>query len=287
MNYVYADCSLTNEEIISVAHGDQPQNSVSFFAGSISNIDQECSALKEILKADEVENVCSKIRANWSAVNNIFICQRKENDNLVICISSNNPAISLCAVNTGVASLIDLILSEQGAKAAVSESCNSEERKFKKIPEHLIQINASTEEISRRIDAFIQRKQEEVNASNIRDFCVGGVQPKNCARVDAVLVTRKDSKSHVRVRRVVNPYGPEPYTDIEGPTQNSATLLADSTVEIKTEHDDISQQNSISECEIHTIVKDEETFKRQKRSYTVADLESKLESLQQKLKIRR
>lgn len=286
MNYVYVECSLTNEEIINVAHGNQPQNSVSFFAGSISDVDQECSALKEVLKAD-VENVCSKIRAKWSAVDNIFICHRKENNNLVVCISSNNPATSLCAVNTGVVSLIDLVLSGQGYKEAISESHSREEKECKRIPEHLIQINASTEEINRRIDAFIQRKQGEVNASNIRDFCVGGIQPKNCARVDAVLVTRKDSKSHVRVRRVVNPYGPQPYTDIEGPTQNSATLLADSTVKIKTEHDDISQQISNFECETDAIVKDEETFKRKKRSFTTADLESKLEALQQKLKIRR
>lgn len=280
MNYVYADCSLTDEEIINVTRGDQLEDSVSFFSGNISNIDKRCSILKKILKSDAVGNVCSKIRAKWSAVSNIFFCQRNENSDLIICISSNNPVISLCAVNIGVTSLIDLLLPEQEDKDVING-----ETEVKRIPEHLIQINASTEEINKRIDAFIQRKQEEVNASNIRDFCVGGVQPKNCARVDAVLVTHKDSKSHVRVRRVVNPYGPQPYNDIEGLVQN-ATSLINSTTDIKDEYDEMSQQNSISEYEIGTTVKQEETSKRKKRSYTVADLESRLESLQKKVKIK-
>lgn len=287
MNYVYTDGSLTDEEIINVTRGDQPQDSVSFFSGNISNVYGGCSTLKEILNSD-LENVCSKIRAKWCAVSNIFLCQRKENNDLIVCISSNNPGLSLCAVNIGVASLIDLIFPKQEDRTISSESQNSGDIELKRIPEHLIQINARTEEISRRIDAFIQRKQEEVNASNIRDFCVGGVQPKNCARVDAVLVTRKDCKSHVRVRRVVNPYGPQSYSDVERPAQNStASTVNNSTVDIKNEYDDISQQDSIFECEKASTVKDEETSKRKKRNYTLADLESKLESLQQKIKIKR
>lgn len=68
-----------------------------------------------------------------------------------------------------------------------------------KFSSHLVQINCSNEELQRRIDTFIQRKREQVNMTNIRDFC-GGVtnNPNSCARVDAVLTRQKNSKSHLR-----------------------------------------------------------------------------------------
>ncbi|XP_069695783.1 molybdopterin synthase catalytic subunit isoform X2 [Periplaneta americana] len=77
---------------------------------------------------------------------------------------------------------------------------------------HLVQIKAGSEEITRRINSFIERKREQVNLGNIQDFCYHGNAPitdGSCARVDALLVRRKDSKSHLRVRRVLNPWGPQ------------------------------------------------------------------------------
>nr|CAD7203924.1 unnamed protein product [Timema douglasi] len=65
--------------------------------------------------------------------------------------------------------------------------------------------------IERRISSFIERKREQVNLSNIHDFCHrDNVQVEtSCARVNAVLLCRKDSKSHLRVRRVLNQWGPQ------------------------------------------------------------------------------
>ncbi|XP_063235392.1 MAP3K12-binding inhibitory protein 1-like [Bacillus rossius redtenbacheri] len=75
----------------------------------------------------------------------------------------------------------------------------------------LIQIKAGSHEIQRRIASFMRSKREQLNLGNVADFCChGGFQPESsCARVDAVFVCRKDSKSHLRVRRVLNEWGPQ------------------------------------------------------------------------------
>lgn len=65
---------------------------------------------------------------------------------------------------------------------------------------HLVQIKASSEEIEQRIQKFIERKRDEIDKSNIRDFCSqrSDDTENSCARVDAVLVKRKDSKGHLQ-----------------------------------------------------------------------------------------
>lgn len=40
MNYAYVDCLLTDEEILNMTCSDHPQDSVSFFSGNISDIDE-------------------------------------------------------------------------------------------------------------------------------------------------------------------------------------------------------------------------------------------------------
>ncbi|XP_053398471.1 MAP3K12-binding inhibitory protein 1-like [Mercenaria mercenaria] len=78
---------------------------------------------------------------------------------------------------------------------------------------HLIQILASNEEINRRIAALIEQKQREVDDNNCQEFC--GVHPgfqdleNQCARTAAVFVPRAGGKSHIKVSRVVNMYGPQ------------------------------------------------------------------------------
>lgn len=68
------------------------------------------------------------------------------------------------------------------------------------VSSHLIQVKASNEELDQRIQKFIERKREEINKANVRDFCVKRKldDPDSCARVDAVLVKRKDSKGHLQ-----------------------------------------------------------------------------------------
>lgn len=76
----------------------------------------------------------------------------------------------------------------------------------------LVQIVASSSEIDRRIQAFMSRKQAEVNEANRREFCssVSSTSGENgCARTDSVFVPRSGTKSHVKVSRVAHAYGPQ------------------------------------------------------------------------------
>ncbi|XP_031569265.1 MAP3K12-binding inhibitory protein 1-like [Actinia tenebrosa] len=72
----------------------------------------------------------------------------------------------------------------------------------------LVQVTANKSEIDRRISAFMQQKQNEVNLVNIREFCniVENNQENvgSCARTDAIFVPRYGQKSHIKVTRVGN-----------------------------------------------------------------------------------
>ncbi|XP_076283414.1 molybdenum cofactor synthesis 2B isoform X1 [Lasioglossum baleicum] len=77
----------------------------------------------------------------------------------------------------------------------------------------LVQIRATNEELNHRIASFIERKRQQVNMVNVQEFCYHRDQDEehedSCARVDAILIRRKDSKSHVKVHRVLNAWGPQ------------------------------------------------------------------------------
>lgn len=64
------------------------------------------------------------------------------------------------------------------------------------VPSHLIQINCTNEELDRRIDTFMKRKREQINHSNISEFC--GNVDEGCARVNISLRRPKNTKSHLR-----------------------------------------------------------------------------------------
>ncbi|KAM3870978.1 MAP3K12-binding inhibitory protein 1 [Diretmus argenteus] len=74
-----------------------------------------------------------------------------------------------------------------------------------------VQIRAGRSEIDRRISAFMERKQMEINENNVREFCnvIDCNQENSCARTDAVFTPYPGFKSHVKVTRVVNTYGPQ------------------------------------------------------------------------------
>ncbi|XP_013880760.1 MAP3K12-binding inhibitory protein 1 isoform X2 [Austrofundulus limnaeus] len=75
----------------------------------------------------------------------------------------------------------------------------------------MVQIRAGKSEIERRISAFMERKQMEINENNVREFCnvIDCNQENSCARTDAVFTPYPGFKSHVKVTRVVNAYGPQ------------------------------------------------------------------------------
>ncbi|KAE8587360.1 hypothetical protein XENTR_v10021943 [Xenopus tropicalis] len=79
----------------------------------------------------------------------------------------------------------------------------------------VVQIKAKKSEIDRRILAFIERKQAEINENNVREFCnvIDCNQENSCARTDAVFTPYPGFKSHIKVSRVVNTYGPQTRND--------------------------------------------------------------------------
>ncbi|XP_071971632.1 MAP3K12-binding inhibitory protein 1 [Engystomops pustulosus] len=87
-----------------------------------------------------------------------------------------------------------------------------------------VQIQAGKSEIDRRILAFIERKQAEINENNVREFCnvIDCNQENSCARTDAVFTPFPGSKSHIKVSRVVNAYGPQTRSD--GSSSSSRSL---------------------------------------------------------------
>ncbi|XP_053290237.1 MAP3K12-binding inhibitory protein 1 [Pleuronectes platessa] len=72
----------------------------------------------------------------------------------------------------------------------------------------MVQIRAGKSEIQRRISAC---KQMEINENNVREFCnvIDCNQENSCARTDAVFTPYPGFKSHVKVIRQVNTYGPQ------------------------------------------------------------------------------
>ena len=78
------------------------------------------------------------------------------------------------------------------------------------IDPNYVQITASNAEIERRINAFIDRKREEINSNNILEFCSRHGTNDNsaefsCARTDSTGITRKkNSASHLRKSSVDN-----------------------------------------------------------------------------------
>lgn len=56
-------------------------------------------------------------------------------------------------------------------------------------------------QIERRIQAFMNRKQSEVDEANCREFCrvaSSNTVEESCARTDSVFTPRDGSKSHVK-----------------------------------------------------------------------------------------
>ncbi|XP_032720010.1 MAP3K12-binding inhibitory protein 1-like isoform X2 [Lontra canadensis] len=94
----------------------------------------------------------------------------------------------------------------------------------------VVQIKAGKAEIDRRISAFIERKQAKINENNVREFCnvIDCNQENSCARTDAVFTPYPGFKSHVKVSRVVNTYGPQTRPEgIQGSGHKPNTLLRD------------------------------------------------------------
>ena len=72
------------------------------------------------------------------------------------------------------------------------------------IAKNLIQIHADEAEVMRRVDCFVKRKREEINANNVQDFtdATGSSSlecpEETCARTNGSVFRTKDSNSHLK-----------------------------------------------------------------------------------------
>ncbi|XP_029165372.1 molybdopterin synthase catalytic subunit [Nylanderia fulva] len=193
----------------------------------------ESMALKEMI------NICTKIREQWN-VEGIAIYHRIgevliSKASIVIAISSPHREESLKAVEYAINALKASVpiwkkevykegetqwkenkectwINTLNSKDVMAAANINEVSDKIIIDPRLVQVQANSKELNRRIESFIERKRQQVNSVNVQEFCRHSERNDNensCARVDAILIRRKDSKSHVKVHRVFNTWGPQ------------------------------------------------------------------------------
>ncbi|XP_011860371.1 PREDICTED: molybdopterin synthase catalytic subunit isoform X2 [Vollenhovia emeryi] len=194
----------------------------------------------ESMALQKMINICNEIRSQWD-VEGIAIYHRIgevpiSKASVVIAVSSPHREESLRAVEYAINKLKESVpiwkkevYEKEEPQWKQNKECkwmNILKKKDAQVPTdiydkvlnkdvidlNLIQIRASSEELNHRIESFIERKRQQVNTVNVQEFChseKSGINENSCARVDAILIRRKDSKSHVKVHRVLNIWGPQ------------------------------------------------------------------------------
>lgn len=79
-----------------------------------------------------------------------------------------------------------------------------------------MQIKVNENAVKQRIEAFIRRKREEINQNNLLDFLEKSSED-SCARIASNVYRIKDSKGHLRIKRVQNETGPSDQSNFSNP----------------------------------------------------------------------
>uniref|UniRef100_A0A1Y1NF28 Molybdopterin synthase catalytic subunit n=1 Tax=Photinus pyralis TaxID=7054 RepID=A0A1Y1NF28_PHOPY len=194
-----------------------------FEGKSVINLEYEAY---ESMALKSLQSLCNDIRSQWKAIENIAIYHRLgtvpvKEASIVIAISSPHRLDAMQAVQwciDNVKKSVPIWKKEiyEGQTDSWKENKESSihpprvkffklnnipEVKVPFVPPHLVQIKADGEEIEKRIEKFIELKREEINRANIRDFCCrddNEINEFSCARIDAKLIKRKDSKGHLK-----------------------------------------------------------------------------------------
>ncbi|KAJ8962616.1 hypothetical protein NQ318_001009 [Aromia moschata] len=180
----------------------------------------------ESMGIKSMEQICGEIRKQWISVENIAIYHRLgevpiKEASIIIAVSSPHREDAIKAtewcinnVKKSVPVWKKEVYSDSEPEWKENKECaekiklNFEQKvEIPYVLPHLIQIKGSNSEVDERINKFMERKRSEIDINNIREFCCGDRNSEfSCARVDAVLQKRKDSKSHLQVNRVLNSY---------------------------------------------------------------------------------
>jgi len=180
-----------------------------------------------------MENICSEIRKEWPDVRNIVIYCRlgdvsSKEYSVIIGISATDSITAMKATESCVSSFQtsvaiwkrELFSANQPKNKENSDQNVTHPPKRPKItinipqkvqvnyvPPHLIQIKAKNDDLNFRIDSFQRKKRGEINQHNIKEFIRSDRDlESSCARIDAIVAKRKDSKSHLQVEKVLNSY---------------------------------------------------------------------------------
>ncbi|XP_055851357.1 molybdopterin synthase catalytic subunit [Episyrphus balteatus] len=194
-----------------------------------------------------MKQICDNIRNKWDDVFKIAIYHRLglvpvKEASVVIAISSPHRQTSLDSVQFAIEELKKTVPIWKKEKYEANESawkenkeCPDVPRKLKRnrldfddcqveidqVSQNLVQISADEKEIIRRIQCFVEKKREEIDLNNIRDFTTTNTRVNDeaikeeseevfsCARTNGIVIKQVDSKGHLRVRRVKNRIGPQ------------------------------------------------------------------------------
>uniref|UniRef100_A0A1B6DZL8 Uncharacterized protein n=1 Tax=Clastoptera arizonana TaxID=38151 RepID=A0A1B6DZL8_9HEMI len=257
---------------------------VLFYHGKIPGDNEISNDLKgispEIMKSG-AEKVCKTIREKWDSIQNILIIQRKNEEEIMICLTQNeNKKISV-ALDFAVDFMYQLW--KRGFHQSIEYDHPKEDSMKQNVDNkiesnnNMVQIQATSDQINKRIESFIKRKREQVNVSNVKDFCLGGNENKTCCRIDAVLCRRKETYTmrHIQVRRVVNDYGPQIRTE---PIKDELSQLEE------TNHSNDELFKFVDPfSNFKTAQNLGKPFKFEKRTFTIADLDNKLDILKRRM----
>lgn len=139
----------------------------------------------------KLQELCNRVRVKWPEICHIAVYHRLGpvgpcQASVIIAISSAHRQASLEALHFAIDELKATVpiwkkeLYEDGSQWKENKECfwtpKPEPEEFLPIDQNLVQVQASNEELNKRIDKFIETKREEINQSNILEFC--GVEKK-------------------------------------------------------------------------------------------------------------
>jgi len=193
----------------------------------------------------KLKELCNRLRVKWADLHHISIKHRLGQvgpceASVIIAISSAHRKSSLEAVQFAIDELKATVpiwkkeLYEDGSIWKENKECfwtQNEPMEFDgRVDPSLVQVHASKKELDERINRFIETKRSDINATNILEFCNKNQEDFNedsCARIDAVLVKKRDSKSHLRKSVVANQLGPSMTKVLDERLSNMEQSLGD------------------------------------------------------------
>lgn len=211
-------------------------SAVSLFIGTTKENTKQLVTLEyeafESIGLKSMNKICDELRDRWKNIENVAIYHRLgpvqvKETYMIIAISSPQQTDAIKATEWCVNSVKESlpVWKKETYEDPKPEITETEPKPFENdgikkplleinqkvhtpfVPNHLIQIKTSNEDIENRIQTFMDRKRSEIDATNVREFCSGDRDLEfTCARTDAVLHKRKGSKTHLEVQRVFNAY---------------------------------------------------------------------------------